>query len=84
MCPFTRPPLTTRQWLDQVRELIADDIAAFKCDAEIARLDTILAEGTSGDRHIVIFTKVRTAGRKRLMALTDAIDWAASQTVAIS
>ncbi len=84
VCPFTRSPLTTRQWLDQVRELIADDIAAFKCDAEIARLDTILAEGTSGDRQIEIFTKARAAGRKRLMALKDVIDWAASQTVAIS
>ena len=41
----------------QVFELIAEDIAAFGCEAEIAHLDRIVAQGTSADRQIDIFRK---------------------------
>ena len=81
--PFTHSPLTARQWLDQLRALIGEDIEAFGCAAEIARLDRILAEGTSGDRQIDIFTRARTAGRRRLTALKEVIDWAAAETMAV-
>jgi len=81
--PFACAPLSARAWIAQVRELIAEDIAAFGCAAEIARLDGILAEGTSGDRQIDIFSKARTAGRQRLTALKDVIDWVASATLAV-
>jgi carboxylate-amine ligase len=83
VCPFSRAPLTVRQWIDQVRTLIAEDIGAFCCAAEIARLDRILDEGTSGDRQIGIFTSARAGGRRRLTALKDVIDWAAAETVAV-
>ncbi len=81
--PFALVPLSAKVWLGQVREFIADDVAAFGCQAEIARLDTILAEGTSADRQIDLFLKARAAGRKRLTALKDVIDWAATETVAL-
>ena len=81
--PFTHSPLTARAWLDQLRALIGEDVAAFGCSAEIAHLDRILAEGTSADRQIDIFTRARAAGRRRLTALKEVIDWAAAETVAV-
>jgi carboxylate-amine ligase len=84
VCPFTRAPLTAKQWLDQVRETVADDIDAFGCGSEIARLDAILSEGTSGDRQIDIYSRARAAGRQRLTALKEVVDWAAAQTAAVS
>ncbi len=81
--PFSRAPLTARDWIGTVRALIAEDVDAFGCAAEIAHIDRILAEGTSGDRQIDIFTKARAAGRRRLTALKEVVDWAAAETVAI-
>jgi len=82
--PFTRAPVSALQWIEQVRALIAEDIAAFGCEAEIARLDTILAEGTSGDHQIRVFSTARAAGRQRLTALKEVIDWAATETQAVA
>lgn len=81
--PFTRAPLTARQWIEQVRALVAEDMAAFGCAAEIAQLDSILAQGTSGDRQIDIFTRAKAAGKRRLTAMKEVIDWAAAETVAV-
>ncbi len=81
--PFSRAPMNAKSWLGQVREFIAPDVAAFGCEAEIERLDGILAEGTSADRQIDIYSKATTAGRRRLTALKDVIDWAAGQTAAV-
>ncbi len=81
--PFSRAPLTAHDWIDNVRALIAEDVAAFGCAAELAHIDRILAEGTSGDRQIDIFTRARAAGRRRLTALKEVIDWAAAATMAV-
>jgi carboxylate-amine ligase len=81
--PFARTPMSAESWLGQIRAFIADDIAAFDCAAEIARLDRILAAGTSGDRQIDIFTRAKTAGKRRLTALKEAIDWVAAETMAV-
>jgi carboxylate-amine ligase len=81
--PFTRAPMSAKAWLGQIVEFIADDIAAFGCAAEIKRLDAILAEGTSGDRQIDIFSRARAAGKRRLTALKDVIDWAATETLTV-
>jgi glutamate---cysteine ligase / carboxylate-amine ligase len=78
--PFSRAAANARSWLGQVRAFIADDIAHFDCAAEIARLDAILAEGTSADRQMDIFTRARTAGKRRLTALKEVVDWAAAET----
>ena len=53
--PFSRSPLTVKQWLDQVFDFIAEDIEALGCAGEIRRLHRILAEGTSADRQIEMF-----------------------------
>ncbi len=80
---FTRAPITIGQWLGQVRAFIAEDVDAFGCQAEIARLDGILAEGTSADRQIDMFTKAKAGGRRRLTAIKDVIDWVARETQAL-
>jgi carboxylate-amine ligase len=78
--PFSRSPLTLEQWLDQVFDFVAEDIEALGCAADIRRLHRIVAEGTSADCQIDLFTKATAAGRRRLTAIKDVIDWAARET----
>jgi carboxylate-amine ligase len=80
--PFARSPLTAREWLDQVLDLLAEDIDALGCQANIRRLSEIFAEGTSADRQTDIFTKAKAVGRQRLTAIKDVIDWVAAETQA--
>jgi len=63
-----------------VFDFIAEDIDALDCTAEIRRLHRIVAEGTSSDRQIEIFSKARAAGRQRLAAVKEVIDWVARET----
>jgi len=81
--PFSRSPLTLTQWLDQVLDFIAEDIEALGCAAEIRHLHRIAADGTSADRQVAIFAKAREAGRRRLTALKEVVDWAAGETQAL-
>ena len=78
--PFSRSPLTVKQWLDQVFDFIAEDIEALGCAAEIRHLHRILAEGTSADRQVDMFTKAKATGRRRLTAIKEVVDWAAQET----
>ena len=80
--PFSRGPITIKQWLGQVRSFIADDVEAFGCGAEIGHLDRIVAAGTSADRQIGIFKEAKAAGRRRLTAIKDVIDWVGTETLA--
>jgi glutamate---cysteine ligase / carboxylate-amine ligase len=80
--PFSRSPLTLVQWLDQVIDFIAEDIDAFDCANEIRHLHSIATDGTSADRQIEIFSKALVAGRRRLTALKQVIDWVAAETQA--
>ncbi|HET9685985.1 MAG TPA: carboxylate-amine ligase [Pseudolabrys sp.] len=80
--PFSRSPLTLVQWLDQVIDFIAEDIDAFDCANEIRHLHSIATNGTSADQQIEIFSKALVAGRRRLTALKQVIDWVASETQA--
>jgi carboxylate-amine ligase len=81
--PFSRSPLSAAEWLEQVLDFIADDVAAFGCDRDIARLSDILTHGTSADRQIDIYTRARAAGRQRLTAIKEVIDWAGAETQAL-
>ncbi len=80
--PFARSPLDADTWLTQVFDFIAEDIQALGCAPEVARLRKIIANGTSADRQADIFAKARAAGRRRLTALKEVIDWAAAETQA--
>ncbi len=81
--PFSRAPIDIRQWLGQVGAFIAEDVAALACEREIAHLSEIAAGGTSADRQIDIFMQAKAAGRQRLTAIKEVIDWAASETFAV-
>jgi carboxylate-amine ligase len=80
--PFSRSPLTLVQWLDQVIDFIAEDADVLGCVNEIRHLHVIAAQGTSADRQIATFRKATAAGRRRLTALKEVIDWAAAETQA--
>ena len=80
--PFARSPLGATEWLDQVLDFIAEDIEAFDCGTEIRRLKGILAKGTSADHQVEVFNKAKAAGRQRLTAIKEVVDWAARETQA--
>ena len=80
--PFSRSPLTLPQWLDQVLDFIGEDIEALDCAPDIRNLHRIAAEGTSADRQIDLFTKAKEAGRRRLTAIQEVVDWAGRETQA--
>lgn len=80
--PFSRAPMTTKSWLDQVHAFIAEDISALECAREIAHLCSILERGTSADHQIDVFTRARTKGRSRITALKNVVDWVAAETTA--
>ena len=82
--PFSREPLDVHEWLDQVLMLIADDVGALGCASEIKRIDTIVTEGTSANQQVNLFARSRAAGRERLTAIQDVIDWAAAETQAVA
>ncbi len=79
--PFSRSPLTTKEWLNQVLDFIAEDVDALGCGADIKHLNTIIKDGSSADRQIDIYKKAKAGGRKRLTATTDVIDWVATETL---
>ena len=65
-------------------DFIAEDIDALGCAArDRAPATASLADGTSADRQIDLFTKAKAAGRRRLTAIKDVIDWAARETQAV-
>jgi carboxylate-amine ligase len=66
-----------------VIDFIDADAAALGCKAEIKHLLAIVAHGTSADRQIEIFGKAKAAGRRRLTALKEVVDWAAAETQAL-
>ena len=78
--PFSRAPVDIKGWLSGVRDMVAADAAALGCTDMLAHLDTIVAEGTSADRQIAVYRAARDAGRQRLTAVKDVIDWAAAAT----
>lgn len=79
--PFSRVPIDIRQWLDQVLAFCDADIEALGCRGEIGHLTKIIGGGTSADRQIGIFKEARAAGRRRLTAIHDVIDWAGRATL---
>jgi carboxylate-amine ligase len=78
--PIRRTPIAAKQWLAEVRALTAEDAKALDSADAIARLDRIVAEGTSADRQSAIYSKAKANGQQRLTALKDVVDWAAKET----
>ena len=80
--PFSRAPIDMGRWLGQVLAFIDADVEALGCRAEIGHLERIATGGTSADRQIAIFNDARAAGRRRLTAICDVIDWVGAETLA--
>jgi carboxylate-amine ligase len=80
--PFSRAPTDMGRWLSQVLAFIDTDVEALGCRAEIGHLERIAMGGTSADRQIAIFNDARAAGRRRLTAICDVIDWVGAETLA--
>jgi carboxylate-amine ligase len=78
--PFRRQPMNASDWLNEVFDFINEDIAAFGCAGEMGRLLQLIDTGTSADRQIELYERAREAGRSRLGALKQVVDWAAAQT----
>jgi carboxylate-amine ligase len=79
--PFRRQPTDAATWLAEVLDFIRRDIDALGCASEIARLQRLIARGTSADRQIEVFDRARREGRPRMDALAAVVDWAAAETL---
>ncbi len=80
---FRRMPSSLDEWLEEVLDFVAEDAAALSCERDISRLPKIAKEGTSADRQIAVYHDALKAGRKRLTALKDVVDWAGKETLAV-
>jgi glutamate---cysteine ligase / carboxylate-amine ligase len=78
--PFRRQPMNASDWLNEVLDFIHEDVKHFGCAGEIGRLTRLIDNGTSADRQIEVYEQAREAGRSRLRALREVVDWAAAQT----
>ena len=63
--------------LAAVLSQVAADAAALGCEAELGRLRTVAAEGTSADRQLAVFVAARGDARQ---ALAATVDWIAAAT----
>jgi len=60
--------------LEELFELVAEDAAYFGCTAEINHARTILQRGTSADRQLARFEKVKALGGTDHAALVAVVD----------
>ena len=63
--------------LDAVLSQVAADAAALGCEAELGRLRTVAAQGTSADRQLAVFAAASGDARQ---ALAATVDWIAAAT----
>jgi len=81
--PLRRIPIAVPEWLNELRELVADHAAALGCSNEIAHLERIVSEGASADRQLAIYKDAKAASRGGLTGLKAVVDWAARETLAV-
>ncbi len=70
-----------RELLEEILELIAEDAAAFGCEAEVAHARVIGREGTSADRQIAIYEQLIAAGASQSEALKGVVDMLIGETL---
>lgn len=74
------PPRPLADAVGGLLELLAPEIAAFDCAAEIGALSRILAHGTSAHEQLAIYARERAAGGGRVEALRAVVDWLIAAT----
>ncbi|MCH8091567.1 MAG: carboxylate-amine ligase [Proteobacteria bacterium] len=67
--------------MEELLELVAEDAEALKCESEIARARTIVAEGTSAHRQVKVYDDVLAAGGNKEGALKAVVDLLVEETV---
>ena len=73
-------PMT--ELVEELIELVREDAAALGTTAEVARCRTIVAEGTSADRQLVIFRDRLAHGASADEAQKAVVDWLLAATLA--
>ncbi|WP_417673546.1 carboxylate-amine ligase [Roseibium sp.] len=67
--------------IEEMIDLVQEDIAFFGCEAEIARIRKIVAEGTSADRQISLYETMIAGGSSTDEALKGVVDQLIAETV---
>ncbi|GEP08741.1 carboxylate-amine ligase [Methylobacterium gnaphalii] len=67
-------------YLDTVLSLIAEDIEALACHAEVEHARRIVREGTSADHQIALFEEMRGGETSNRHAMDSVVDWLAETT----
>ena len=75
LAPFT-------DLLGEILTLIAEDAAALGCEAEVAHASEIAAEGTSADRQVATYERLRASGASDEEALKGVVDMLIHETLA--
>jgi len=65
---------------EEIIAITAEDAAALGCEAEVARIRTIVAEGTSADRQVACFDAAQAAGKAPAAALQAVVDMLVGET----
>ena len=68
--------------LEELFDLVAEDAAYFGCTAEVAHARTILQRGTSADRQLKLFEKMKADGASEHDALVSVVDQIVKETAA--
>lgn len=66
---------TAPEALARLRRLCAEDAAALDCEASLAWLDSLLAEGTSAEVQLAVYDRHCDAGDSPGRALSAVLDW---------
>jgi len=69
--------------IEELFELVAEDAAFFGCVPEVAHARTILQRGTSADRQLKRYAKVKSEGGSERDALVAVVDELVAETAAV-
>ncbi|HBF61714.1 MAG TPA: carboxylate-amine ligase [Methyloceanibacter sp.] len=69
--------------IEELFELVAEDAAFFGCAPEVAHARTILQRGTSADRQLKRYAKVKSEGGSERDALVAVVDELVAETAAV-
>ena len=78
--PVTGRIVPVEETVEDLLELIEEDAAALDCAGEAEHARTILARGTSADRQLAFYHRLREQGRSPATALRSVVDLLVAET----
>jgi carboxylate-amine ligase len=69
--------------MEEIQALVAEDAAALGCTAEVQHARKIVAEGTSADRQVALYTAKTAAGASPREAFEAVVDQLIAETLAV-